>query len=120
MIFKNNDSVKNFVVIAPLQKHVFPASSSAPLSAPHSPTQFDHSSSKTLSNASSTASSHPALVAASIVRYNKDHSAMLVTATTAEITCQFYNTGGFLIDDYTVAKELCQLGYQDDSFRFIR
>ena len=55
-----------------------------------------------------------------IVRYNKDPGAMLVTATTAEITYQFYNTDGILIDDYTVAKELCQLGYQDDSSRFIR
>lgn len=83
-------------------------------------TYFGHSSSKTLSNASSTASSHYALVAAAIVRCNKDHGAMLVTAATAEITYQLYNTGGILIDDYTVAKKLCQLGFQDDSFRFIR
>ncbi len=98
MVLKNNDNVQNFVVIAPLQKHKFPGSSSGPWSAPHS-SHFGHSSSKTLSNAASTASSHSALVAASIVRYN---------------------AGGLLIDDYTVAKELCQLGYQDDSSRFIR
>ena len=94
--------------------------SSGPLSGPHLLTHLNPLSFKTSTIASSTASSHSALVAASIVRCNKDHGAMLVTAATAEITYQFYNTDGFLIDDYTMAEELCLLGYQDDSFRFIR
>lgn len=42
--------------------------------------------------------------AASIVRYNQDHGAMLVTATSTDITYQFYNAEGDLIDDYTVTK----------------
>ncbi|MCC6166181.1 MAG: metallophosphoesterase [Caldilineaceae bacterium] len=43
--------------------------------------------------------------AISIVRYNQDYGAMLVTATTTGITYQFYTAGGILIDSYTVAKE---------------
>lgn len=53
----------------------------------------------------------------SIVRYNEDHGALLVTATAVEITYQFYAANGMLIDDYSVAKGICQPGYQDDAFR---
>ena len=38
------------------------------------------------------------------VRYNADHGAMLITATTTGITYEFYNTQSVLIDSYTVAK----------------
>jgi hypothetical protein len=43
--------------------------------------------------------------ATSVVRYNEDHGAMLVTATPSQITYQFYNAEGVLIDDYSVDKE---------------
>ena len=46
--------------------------------------------------------------ATSIVRYNEDHGAMLVTATSSGITYQFYTADGVLIDDYTVVKD-CSL-----------
>lgn len=39
----------------------------------------------------------------SVVRYNQDYGAMLVTATTTAITYQFYTADGLLIDDYAVA-----------------
>ncbi|MEZ4736129.1 MAG: metallophosphoesterase [Caldilineaceae bacterium] len=41
----------------------------------------------------------------SIVRYNQDHGAMLVTATTTGITYQFYTADGLLIDEYPVATD---------------
>ena len=41
----------------------------------------------------------------SVVRYNEDHGAMLVTATSTNITYEFYNAQGALIDSYTVAKD---------------
>ncbi len=43
--------------------------------------------------------------AASLVRFNEDHGAMLVTASTTGITYQFYTADGLLIDNYTVVKE---------------
>lgn len=43
--------------------------------------------------------------ATSVVRYNEAHGAMLVTATSTEISYQFYNTSGTLIDNHTVAKD---------------
>jgi len=43
--------------------------------------------------------------ATSVVRYNEDHGAMLVTTTPTQITYQFYNAEGVLIDDYSVAKD---------------
>lgn len=45
--------------------------------------------------------------ASSIVRYNQDYGAMLVTATSIDITYQFYSADGVLIDDYTMRKD-CQ------------
>lgn len=45
--------------------------------------------------------------ATSMVRYNQDHGAMLVTATTAQITYQFYNAEGVLIDELTVPADGC-------------
>ena len=41
----------------------------------------------------------------SVVRYNSDFGAMLVTANTGGITYQFYSAGGKLIDTYTQAKD---------------
>ncbi|HLF91371.1 MAG TPA: metallophosphoesterase [Anaerolineales bacterium] len=38
--------------------------------------------------------------AISVVRYNQDHGAMLVTAASTGVTYQFYNADGILIDDY--------------------
>jgi len=58
--------------------------------------------------------------ATSIFRYNKDHGAMLVTATTAEITYEFYNAEGVLKDHHSVASEGCQLGKKEDSSGFAR
>lgn len=43
--------------------------------------------------------------AASIVRYNQDHGAMLVTASSTAISYQFYAVDGSLIDGYMVFKE---------------
>jgi hypothetical protein len=43
--------------------------------------------------------------ASSVVRYNQDHGALLITATSADITYQFYNAEGILIDDYSVSKD---------------
>ena len=42
--------------------------------------------------------------ATSMVRYNLDHGAMLVAATSTDITYQFFNTDGILIDEHLVAK----------------
>ena len=42
--------------------------------------------------------------AESVVRYNQDHGAMLVTASFTGITYQFYNSDNVLIDEYTVSK----------------
>lgn len=42
--------------------------------------------------------------ATSVARYNEDHGAMLITATPTEITYQFYDADGDLIDEYTVTK----------------
>lgn len=39
--------------------------------------------------------------ATSVVRFNQDHGAMLVTASPTGITYQFYTVDGVLIDDYT-------------------
>jgi tartrate-resistant acid phosphatase type 5 len=41
----------------------------------------------------------------SVVRYNQDHGAMLVTATHTGITYQFFNTNGDMIDDLSVSKD---------------
>lgn len=49
--------------------------------------------------------------ATSILRYDQDHGAMLVTATTVDITYQFYSAEGVLIDELTVTAEGCQLAY---------
>ena len=43
-------------------------------------------------------------VAGSQVRYNGDYGAMLVTATTEDITFQFVTRGGTVIDTYTLSK----------------
>lgn len=43
--------------------------------------------------------------ATSIVRYNDDYGAMLVTATETGLQSQFYNAEGVLIDDVTFAKD---------------
>lgn len=40
--------------------------------------------------------------ATSVVRYNEDHGAMLVSANLTQIIYQFYSAAGHLIDDYTV------------------
>jgi hypothetical protein len=40
----------------------------------------------------------------SVVRYNQDHGAMLVTATNTGITYQFFNTSGVKIDEVSLAK----------------
>ncbi len=42
--------------------------------------------------------------AVSLVRFNRDHGAMLVTVTPTKVTYQFYTADGILIDDYPVAK----------------
>ncbi|MEZ4869909.1 MAG: right-handed parallel beta-helix repeat-containing protein [Caldilineaceae bacterium] len=42
--------------------------------------------------------------ATSVVRYNEDYGAMLVTAAMTGITYQFYNAAGLLIDEYTESK----------------
>jgi tartrate-resistant acid phosphatase type 5 len=49
--------------------------------------------------------------ATSLVRYNQDYGAMLVTATTGGITYQFYNASGSLIDEYTPPQQACPVGY---------
>jgi hypothetical protein len=41
----------------------------------------------------------------SVVRYNQDHGAMLVTATRTGITYQFFNTNGDKIDELQVSKD---------------
>ena len=41
----------------------------------------------------------------SVIRYNENHGAMLVTATTLGITYQFYNANSVLVDNYNVAKD---------------
>src|SRR5207248_125423 len=46
----------------------------------------------------------------SVVRYNLDFGAMLVTANTSGITYQFYSAGGKLIDTYTQAKDCTGTG----------
>ena len=43
--------------------------------------------------------------ARSLARYNQDHGAMLVTVNTPAITYQFYNAGGDLVDEYTIAND---------------
>jgi hypothetical protein len=40
----------------------------------------------------------------SISRYNEKHGAMLITASNTQITYQFFNIDGVLIDEYTSAK----------------
>lgn len=42
--------------------------------------------------------------ATSMVRYNADYGAMLVTVTNAGVTYQFYNAEGLLIDEYVTTK----------------
>jgi hypothetical protein len=39
------------------------------------------------------------------VRYNADHGAMIVRATSTEINFKFYNASNVLIDDYTITQE---------------
>src|SRR3989454_4452372 len=46
----------------------------------------------------------------SVVRYNSDFGAMLVTANTSGITYQFYSAGGNLIDTYSQAKNCSGTG----------
>src|SRR2546428_462547 len=46
----------------------------------------------------------------SVVRYNLDFGAMLVTANTSGITYQFYSAGGNLIDTYTQTKDCTGTG----------
>jgi hypothetical protein len=41
----------------------------------------------------------------SVVRYNSDYGAMLVTVTETGMTSQFYNASGVLIDEYTLSKQ---------------
>lgn len=41
----------------------------------------------------------------SVVRYNEDHGAMLVTATDAGILYQFFNTDGVMIDQLSIDKD---------------
>lgn len=41
----------------------------------------------------------------SVVRYNQDHGAMLVTATNTGITYQFFNADGLLIDELSAGKD---------------
>jgi hypothetical protein len=45
----------------------------------------------------------------SIVRYNEDYGAMLVTITATGLTSQFYNADGVLIDQYEIEKD-CEAG----------
>jgi hypothetical protein len=49
--------------------------------------------------------------AESIVRYNQDHGAMLVTASFTGITYQFFNTDNVLIDEYSVPKNCADYTY---------
>jgi hypothetical protein len=41
----------------------------------------------------------------SMVRYNSDYGAMLVTATETGMTSQFFNANGVLVDEHTIAKD---------------
>jgi hypothetical protein len=50
--------------------------------------------------------------ATSVVRYNQDHGAMLVTATPTQITYQFHNAEGALIDDYTVVADCYEINVE--------
>jgi hypothetical protein len=45
----------------------------------------------------------------SVVRYNEDYGAMLVTVAENSLTAQFYNVDGGLIDQYTMVKD-CEVG----------
>jgi hypothetical protein len=45
----------------------------------------------------------------SVVRYNEDYGAMLVTITTTGLTSQFYDADGVLIDQYEMVKN-CEVG----------
>jgi tartrate-resistant acid phosphatase type 5 len=48
----------------------------------------------------------------SVVRYNQDHGAMLVTATHTGITYQFFNTNGDMIDELPVSKDCGVASYK--------
>ena len=45
------------------------------------------------------------VVEGSQVRYNDDYGAMLVTADSSQVTFQFFNRQGTLIDEYTITRE---------------
>jgi hypothetical protein len=48
----------------------------------------------------------------SVVRYNQDHGAMLVTATHTGITYQFFNANGDMIDELPVSKDCGVASYK--------